>query len=71
MPQMILNKLVNQAEQISQEEKAGFRSQRNTTKMILNFRLLVEKTLEHQKELFHDFVVFNSIGYGMMAPGEP
>ena len=46
-----LNRLVNQAEQILVEEQVGFRPQRSTAEQIFNFRLLVEKHLEHQKEL--------------------
>ena len=58
MLRVILNRLVNQAEQILEEEQAGFRSQRSTTKQIFNLRLLVEKHLEHQKELYHNFIDF-------------
>jgi hypothetical protein len=58
MLRVILNRLVNQAEQILEEEQAGFRSQRSTTEQIFNLRLLVEKHLEHQKELYHNFIDF-------------
>ena len=55
---MILNRLVNQAEKILEEEQAGFRAQRSTTEQICNLRLLLEKYLEHQKELYHNFIDF-------------
>jgi len=58
MPRVILNRLANQAEQILEEEQAGFRPQRSTTEQIFNLRLLVEKHLEHQNELFHNFIDF-------------
>ena len=69
MPRVILNRLVNQAEQILEEEQSGFRSRRSTTEQIFNLRVLVEKDLEHQKELlgrnFHDFQkALNSIVSG-------
>ena len=50
-PDLSLKRLVNQAEQILEEKQAGFRSQRNSTEQIFNLRLLVEKHLEHLKEL--------------------
>ena len=56
MLRVILNRLANQAEQILEEEQAGFRAQRNTTEQISNLRLLVEKHMEHQKELYHNFI---------------
>ena len=58
MLRVILKRLVNQAEQILEEEQAGFRSQRNTTEQIFNLKLLVEKHLEHQKERFHNLIDF-------------
>jgi hypothetical protein len=58
MLRVILNRLVHQAEQILEEEQAGFRAQRSTTEQIFNLRLLVEKHLEHQKELYHNFIDF-------------
>ena len=58
MLRVILNRLVNQAEQILEEEHAGFRSQRSSTQQIFNSRLLVEQHLEHRKELYHNFIDF-------------
>ena len=55
MPRVIVNMLVNQAEQILEEEQEGFRSQRSTTELTTeHLRLLAEKHLEHQKELFRN-----------------
>ena len=57
MLRVILNRLVSHAEQILEEEQACFRSQ-STTEQIVNLRLMVEKHLEHQKELFQNFIDF-------------
>ena len=50
----------------------AFRSQRSITEQIFNLRLLVEKHLEHQKELFHNFINLRKrlIVSSMMASGE-
>ena len=40
------------------EEKAGFRPGRNTTEQIFNLRILCEKYLQHQQDLYHVFVDF-------------
>ena len=40
---VILNKLVTQAEQILEEEHAGFRLRRSSTEQIFTLRVLVEK----------------------------
>ena len=58
MPRVILNRLVSQAEQIVEEQQAGFRSRRSTTEQIFNLRVLVKKYLKQQKELFHNFADF-------------
>ena len=49
------NRLINQSEQMLEAEQAGFRSHRSITEQILNLRLLAEKHLERQKELYHNF----------------
>ena len=56
MLRVILNRLIDHAEQIMEEEEVGFRTWKSTTEQILNSRVLVEKQLEHQKDLFHDFI---------------
>ena len=72
MLQVILDRLVNQTEQILEEEQADFRSQMNTTEHIFNLRLLVEKHLEHQKECYRNFIDLrkHSIVSGTKASGE-
>ena len=55
---IILNRLTSQAEEILSEEKAGFRKGRSTTEQIFNYRNLIEKHLESQKDLYHNFIDF-------------
>ena len=56
MLKMILNKLKPQAEKIITEEQAGFRAGRSTTEQIFNLRILGEKYLQHQQDLYHVFI---------------
>ena len=51
----ILNRLKQEAEEIIKEEQAGFRAERSETEQIFNFRLLCEKYLQHQQNLYLDF----------------
>ena len=53
MLKIILNRLKNEA-----EEQAGFRPGRSTVEQIFNCRIMMEKHLQHQKELFHIFSDF-------------
>ena len=39
-------------------EQAGFRAGRSTTEQIFNLRILCEKYLQHQKDLYHVFTDF-------------
>ena len=55
MLEVILNRLKPQAEEIIAEEQAGVRARRSTTEQIINLRILCEKYLEHQQNLFHVF----------------
>ena len=57
MLKIILNRLKPQAEIIS-EEQAGFRAVRSTTEHIFNLRILSEKYLQHQQDLYHVFKDF-------------
>ena len=63
---IILNRLKPQAEKITAEEQAGFRAGRNTTEKIFNLRILCEKYLQHQQDLYHVFIdfkkAFNRVG---------
>ena len=58
MLKVILNRLKPQAEEIIAEEQAGFRAVRSTTEHIFNLRILCEKNLQHQKNLYHVFIDF-------------
>ena len=58
MLKVIRNRLKPQAEKIIAEEQAGFRAGRSTTEQIFNLRILCEKYLQHQQELYHVFIDF-------------
>ena len=53
---VILNRLKPQAEEIIAEEQAGLRAGRSTTEQIFNLRILCEKYLQHQQNLYHVFI---------------
>ena len=55
---IILNRLKPQVEKIIAEEQAGFRAGRSTTEQIFNLRILCEKYLQHQQDLYHVFIDF-------------
>ena len=55
---IILNRLKPQAEKIIAEEQAGFGAGRSTTEQIFNLRILCEKHLQHQQDLYHVFKDF-------------
>ena len=61
MLKVILNRLKPQAEEIIAEEQAGFRAGRNTTEQIFNLRILCEKYLQHQHNLYHVFTDFKKV----------
>ena len=58
MLKIILNRLKPQAERFIAEEQAGFRAGRSTTEQIFNLRILCEKPLQHQQDLYHVFIDF-------------
>ena len=58
MLKIILNRLKPQAEKIIAEEQAGFRAGRSTTEQIFNLRILCEKYLQHQQDIYHVFIDF-------------
>ena len=58
MLKIILNRLKPNAEKIIAEEQAGFRAGRSTTEQIFNLRIQCEKYLQHQQDLYHDFIDF-------------
>ena len=47
-----------QAEKIIAEEQTGFRAGRSTTEQTFNLRILYEKYLQHQQDLYHVFTDF-------------
>ena len=59
MLKIILNRLKPQAEKIITEEQAVFRARRSPTEQIFNLRILCEKDLQHQQDLYHVFIDFN------------
>ena len=58
MLKIILNRLQPQTEEIIAEWQAGFRDKRSTTELIFNLRILGEKYLQHQQNLYHVFIDF-------------
>ena len=47
-----------QAEKIIAEEQAGVRAGRSTTEQIFNLRILCEKSLQDQQDLYHVSIYF-------------
>ena len=60
MLKIILNRLQPQAEEIFSEEQAGFRAGRSTTEQIFILRILCEKSMHHQQNLYHVFIDFKN-----------
>ena len=58
MLKMILNRLKPQAEKIIIKKQVGFRAGRSTTAQIFGLRILYEKYLQHQQDLYHVFIDF-------------
>ena len=56
MLKIILNRLKPQVEKTIAEEQAGFRAGRSTTEQIFNLKILCEKYLQHQQDLYHVFI---------------
>ena len=73
MLKVILNRLKPQAEEIIAEEQAGFRAGRSTTEQIVNLRILCEKYLQHQQNLYHVFIdlIKPLTQYGTQPYGPP
>ena len=65
MLKIILNRLKLQTKKIIAEEKAGFRAGRSTTEQIFNLRILCEKYLQHQQDLYHVFIDFKKASTGL------
>ena len=60
MLKIILNRMRPQAEKTTAEEQTGFRAERSTTEQIINLRILREKYLQYQQELYHVFIDFKT-----------
>ena len=58
MLKIILSRLQPQAEEVIADEQASFRAGRSTTEQIFNLRILCEKYLQHQQNLYHVFIDF-------------
>ena len=58
MLKIIPNRLKSQAEKIVDEEQAGFRAGRSTTEQSFYLRILCEKHIQHQQDLYHVFIDF-------------
>ena len=58
MLRIILNRLRPQAEEIIAKEQAGYRTGSSTTEQIFNLRILCERYLQHQQDLYHVFLDF-------------
>ena len=58
MLKVVLNRLKNEAEELLAEEQAGFRAKRSTVEQICNCRIMIEKHIQHQKDLYHNFIDF-------------
>ena len=53
---IILNRLIPQSENILADEQAGFRKNRSITEQILNCRLIMEKFIDQQRQVYHNFI---------------
>ena len=61
MLKIILNRLKAQPEKIIAGEQVGFRAGRSTTEQIFNLRILCEKYLQYQQDLYHVFIDFKKV----------
>ena len=73
MLKIVLNRLELQAKEIIAEEQAGFRARRSTTEQIFNLRILCEKNIQHQQNLYMSLLMSRkpSTGYDMQPYGPP
>ena len=56
MLKIILNRLKSQGEKIVAAEPTSFRARRSTIEQIVNLRILYEKYLQHQQDLYYVFI---------------
>ena len=55
---IILKRLNPQIERVLSEEQSGFRKGRSTVEQVFNCRNIIEKHLDSQKDLYHNFIDF-------------
>ena len=72
MLKIILSRLKPEAGDIITEEQAGFRQRLSTIEQIFNLRILCERCLHHQQDLYHVFIDFkkHSTGCGTQHFGQ-
>ena len=74
MLRVILSRRRAKAEELLAEEQAGFRPGRSTEEQLFNSRVIIEKHLQHQHNLFYNFIDFrkasDSLAY-KLACGRP
>ena len=58
MLKIIVNRLKPEAEKIIAEEQEGFHAGCSTTEQIFNLRILCERYLQHQQDVYHVFIDF-------------
>ena len=58
MLKIMLKRLKSQTEKVIAEEQAGFRAGRSTTEQTFSLKILCEKYLQHQQDLYHVFTDF-------------
>ena len=57
---IILKRLIPRVEEILSDEQSGFRKGRSTVEQVFNCRNIIEKHLDSQNNLFHNFIEFKS-----------
>lgn len=55
---IILNRIQKRTEELLAEEQAGFRRGKSTVQQVFNCRMITEKCLQHQREVYHNFIDF-------------
>ena len=55
---VVLNRLKAKAEELLAENQTGVRPGRSTVEQIFHSRVITEKHLQHQRDLFHNFIDF-------------
>ena len=58
MLRVILNRLKAKAEELLAEEQVGFKPGWSTVEHIFNCRVIIQKNLQNQRDLFHNLIDF-------------